>query len=118
MVQFQLFLNVIYLSLSTCSSIYQRLGIYIDSKFSFRYHINRIRSKTSRKLHALSKIAKYISEDKKCMLFKSFIISQFNYCPIVSMYHGRGLNDKINNIHERALRIVYQDKKNPVSKLY
>ena len=27
------------------------------------------------------------------------------------MCHGRGLNNKINNIHERALRIVYQDKK-------
>ena len=27
------------------------------------------------------------------------------------MCHSRGLNNKINNIHERALRIVYQDKK-------
>ena len=27
------------------------------------------------------------------------------------MCHGRGLNNKINNLHERALRIVYQDKK-------
>ena len=26
------------------------------------------------------------------------------------MCHGRGLNNKINNIHERALRIVYHDK--------
>ena len=39
------------------------------------------------------------------------IISQFNYCPIVWMWHGRGLNNKINNLHERKLRIVYQDKK-------
>ena len=45
------------------------------------------------------------------MSFKSFIISQFNYCPIVWMCHGRGLNNKINNIHERVLRIVHQDKK-------
>ena len=27
------------------------------------------------------------------------------------MCHGRSLNNKINNVHERALRIVYQDKK-------
>ena len=39
------------------------------------------------------------------MLFKSFIILQFSYCPIGWMCF------KINNIHERALRIVYQDKK-------
>ena len=45
------------------------------------------------------------------MLFKSFIISQFNYFPIFGMCHERGLTNKINNIHERALRIVYQDQK-------
>ena len=92
---------------SNCEKLF---GIYIDSNFSFEYPINRICRKASQKLHALSKIAKYISEDKKRMLFKSFIISQFNYCPIVWMCHGRGLNNKINNIHQRALRIVYQDK--------
>ena len=48
---------------------------------------------------------------KKRMLFTSFIISQFNYCPIVWMCYGRGLSNKINHIHERALRIVYRDKK-------
>ena len=45
------------------------------------------------------------------MLFKSFIILQFSYCPIVWMCFSRGLNEKVNNIHETALRIVYQDKK-------
>ena len=59
------------------------LGIYIDSNFSFEYHINRICRKASQRLYALSRIAKYISEDKKRMLFKSFIILQFNYCLIV-----------------------------------
>ena len=92
------------------------LGIYIDSNLLFEYHINRICPKVSQKLHALSRIAKYISEDKKCILSKSFIISQFSYCPIVWTCHGRGLNNKINNIHKRALRIVYKTK-NPVSKL-
>ena len=27
------------------------------------------------------------------------------------MCHGRGVNNKINNLHEWALRTVYQDKK-------
>ena len=76
---------------SNCEKL---LGIYIDSNFSFEYHINRICRKASQKLHAWSRIAKYISEDKKRMLFKSFIISQFNYCSIVWMCHGRGLNNK------------------------
>ena len=93
---------------SNCEKL---LGICIDSNFSFEYRINTICCKASQKLYAWSRIAKYITEDKKRVLFKSFIISQFSYCLIVWICHGRGSNNKINNIHERALRIVYQDKK-------
>ena len=39
-----------------------------------------------------------------------FILSQFGYCPMVWMFHSRKLNDRINKIHKRALRIVYQDR--------
>ena len=40
---------------------------------------------------------------------KSFIISQFSYCPIIWMYCQRKSNNLINRIHERALRIAYND---------
>ena len=40
---------------------------------------------------------------------KAFIESQFNYCPLIWMLHSRALNNKINRIHERALKIVYFD---------
>ena len=40
---------------------------------------------------------------------KSFVTSHFGYCPLVWMFHSRRLNNKINFIHERALRITYQD---------
>ena len=40
---------------------------------------------------------------------KTFIESQFGYCPLIWMFHGRIVNKKINHLHERALRIVYKD---------
>ena len=40
---------------------------------------------------------------------KAFITSQFSYCPLIWMFHSRNLNNKINRIHERALRLVYQN---------
>ena len=40
---------------------------------------------------------------------KAFIESQFGYCPLVWMYHSRTLNNRINRLHERALRLVYTD---------
>ena len=39
----------------------------------------------------------------------AFILSQFSYCPLIWMVHSRKLNHRINKIHERALRIVYND---------
>ena len=43
------------------------------------------------------------------MLMKAFIESQFGYCPLVWMFHSRKLNNQINRLHERALRLVYKD---------
>ena len=48
---------------------------------------------------------------------KAFIISQFNYCPLIWMFHNRALNDRINKIHKRALRLVYQNKNLSFSEL-
>ena len=39
-----------------------------------------------------------------------FFSSQFSYCPLVWMSHSRQINSKIDNLHCRALRIVYRDK--------
>ena len=50
-----------------------------------------------------------MSLNKRRILMKSFIISQFYYCPLIWMIHNRGLNKKVNHIYERALHIVYND---------
>ena len=38
---------------------------------------------------------------------KAFIISQFSYFPLIWMLHSKILNNRINNIHERALGLTY-----------
>ena len=40
---------------------------------------------------------------------KAFVDYQFRYCPLVWMFHSRTLNNRINKIHERALRIVFNN---------
>ena len=40
---------------------------------------------------------------------RALVISQFQYCPLVWMFHSRHLNNTISRIHERALRIAYKD---------
>ena len=40
----------------------------------------------------------------------SFIMSQVRYCPLIWMCHVRKINNQINKLLERALRIVYNNK--------
>ena len=47
--------------------------------------------------------------NERRIVMKCFIISQFNYSPLIWMIHNRGLNNKINHLYERALHIVYVD---------
>ena len=61
------------------------------------------------KIRALARISLYMNPDQRKILMNAFITSHFNYCPLVWMMHSRQLNNRINQIHERALRIVYQD---------
>ena len=37
---------------------------------------------------------------------KAFAKSQYVYCLFASMFHDRGINDKINSLHDRALRVT------------
>ena len=86
------------------------LGITIDSSLSFNKHINNFCKKASAKLNALARIAGFMDFPKRRLMMKAFITSQFGYCPLIWMFHSRALNNKINSIHERALRITYNDR--------
>ena len=77
------------------------LGVSIDSELNFENHILNTYSKVSRKLSALGRIAGYITLEKRRMLFKAFIESQFNYCLLIWMLHSRTINSKINRLCER-----------------
>ena len=94
----------------TGESSVKLLGIAIDNKLNFYEHVNNICKKANQKLHALARIAKYIQTDKLRIIMKTFIDSQFNYCPLTWMFHSRKLNVKINKLHERAFRIVYKSR--------
>ena len=62
------------------------LEILINSELSFDQHISSICSTDSKKLHALGRIATFMSFNKRRTLMKAFIESQFNYCPLIWMF--------------------------------
>ena len=64
------------------------LVVTIDSNLYFKENILSLCNKVNRKPHALSRVSKYMALDKRRILMKSFIISQFNYCPLIWMMHN------------------------------
>ena len=46
--------------------------------------------------------------EQKKRIVDFFITSHFSYYPLVWMFHSRRLNNRIDHIHERALKIIYQ----------
>ena len=50
-----------------------------------------------------------MESEKLKHVMKTFILSQFTYCPLVWMLSERGLYNKINQLHEKAIRIAYKD---------
>ena len=85
------------------------LGITFDKKLSFKKHIEDLCKKANQKLHALARVSYLLDQAKKETLMNAFIKSQFNYCPLVWMFHDRGSNSKINRTQERALKLVCRD---------
>ena len=53
----------------------------------------------------------FMNISKRRIFMNSFFDSHFNYCPLVWMFHSRSINNKINRLHERVLRIVYNEFK-------
>ena len=85
------------------------LGILFNNKSDFDEHVTSLCRKASQKLNALARVAQYMNLAQRRLIMNAFIFSQFGYCPLVWMFHSRELYNRINNIHERALRIVYRD---------
>ena len=85
------------------------LGTTIDTKMHFNDHVSKLCSKASSKLHALSRISHFMTFEQRKTILNAFILSHFSNCPLVWMFHSRSLNNRINHLHERALRSVYQD---------
>ena len=85
------------------------LGIKIDNKLDINDHVSTSYKQGSLKLHALARVAHFMSQDKLRILMKAFVESQFGYCSLIWMFHSRKVNNKINKLHERALRLVYKN---------
>ena len=80
-----------------CSKVKRLLGVHIDYKLNFDIHVETICKKAHRKLSALSRVTNYMELSKRRILMNAFFIW---------MFHSHCLNNEINRLHERCLRMI------------
>ena len=86
------------------------LGVHFDDQLKFYFYIEKLCKNANMKLHALARVTSYMDLSKKRILMNAFFDSQFNYCPLIWMCHSRKRYHKINRLHEKCLRIIYNDR--------
>ena len=95
--------------LESTSSI-KVLGVNIDSKLNFNAHVCDICTKAGRQLNVLQRLKGSLDFDSRMVIDKkSFIISNFDYCPVVWLLTSKSFLSKLENIQKRALRFVLND---------
>ena len=82
------------------------LGIDINNRLSFHGHINNLCRKAASQINALKRLSSFVVMTEKTITMKSFILSNFNYCPLVWHFCSKRDTDKVEKIQKRALRMV------------
>ena len=85
------------------------LGTLIDRELRFENHTTIICKKAGKKLNALTRLCNILPAHKRRVLMKAFVMSQFSFSPLLSMFCDRSLNVKIDSLHFRSLKIAYND---------
>ena len=92
------------------SSLFVKLlGVYLDNKLNFSTHVKHLCKSASQKTKALLRIRPFLNTNCAKRLCSAYILSAFNYCPIIWMFGSKMNNGLINRTHKRALRAVYSD---------
>ena len=85
------------------------LGVHIDNKLNFNLHITKICRSAANQLHALIRLWMFLNFEEKKTLINSYFYSSFNYCPLVWMFSSAKSLNKVESLHKRALRFLYED---------
>ena len=86
------------------------MGVNINSKLSFKFHIEEMCKKASQKTKAILRIRPYLDLNCAKLLFNTYIKSIFKYCPLIwCSGYDRTADKLINRTHHRALKAVYNN---------
>ena len=92
-----------------CEENVTLLGVNIDFMLSFDDHVTDICKKASKQLAVLKRLGRFLTKQGKLTIYNSFIVSNFNYCPLAWHFCSMSSTNKMEKVQERALRFINND---------
>ena len=77
----------------SCEETVKLLGIDIDYQLKFDAHISNLCRNASQQLNVLKRIGSFLNRLNKLTIFHTFILSNFNFCPL-AWHFCTGKNSK------------------------
>ena len=65
-------------------------------------------------INVFSRLNTYISREQALLMCNAALLSNLNYCRLISVFCNKGANKEINLTHKRALRMVYEGYECPL----
>ena len=96
-------------SIIKCEDSVKLLGVTIDYLLNFDLHVSNICKKAARQIYVLLCLSKFLTIETKILIYKSFIRSSFNFCPLVWHFCSKTSSAKMEKLQYRALRLVFND---------
>ena len=99
-----------------CEDNVTLLGDNIAYLSKFDYHVSDIcKKKLQDRWQSLKRIGNFLTKQGRMIIYNSFILSNFNYCPIVWNFCSKRSSDKMEKLQERGLRVVTDDYSYPIN---
>ncbi len=92
-----------------CEPHVKLLGVHIDSLLKFDVQVENVCAKASRQINAVMRLSNTLDTEVKLVMYRAFILSNFNYCPLVWMFCGQESVKKMERLQCRALRFTFND---------
>ena len=75
----------------------------------FNDHVSQMCTKAGRQLNVLQRLEECLDYNSRMDIYKTFIMSNFNYCPVIWMFTSKASLSKLETLQKRALRFVLND---------